>query len=134
MSADTVEDTGSMQRLAAVGGVEITGIDLSNDLSPAIRQRSADLVAAHPVLVFRDRCLSKEQHYNFSLDVGEIEHRHAGRHRDSGADRRRHGAARPCSAPNRAEGDRPGLTTNGGNHARHENRLFRYFGMGIRPG
>ncbi len=77
------EDMGSMQRFTAVGGVEITGIDLSTDLSPPVRQRILDLFAVHPILVFRDQCLSKEQQYNFTLNFGEIEDQHVGRHQDS---------------------------------------------------
>ena len=83
MSVDTVEDTSSIQRLTAVGGVEITDIDLSKDLSPALKQRILDLFAAHPILVFRDQILSKEQQYNFTLNFGEIEELHVGRHQDS---------------------------------------------------
>jgi len=77
------EDMGSMQRLAAVGGVEITDIDLSRDLTPAAKQHILDLFAAHPILVFRNQHLSKEQQYNFTLNFGEIEDQHAGRHQDS---------------------------------------------------
>jgi alpha-ketoglutarate-dependent taurine dioxygenase len=83
MSVDTVEDTGSMQRLAAVGGVEVTDIDVSKTLSPVARQHILDLFAAHPILVFRDQNLSKEQQYNFTLNFGEIEELHVGRHQDA---------------------------------------------------
>jgi len=77
------EDAGSMQRLAAVGGVEITSIDLSQDLNPAVKQHILDLFAAHPILVFRNQNLNKEQQYNFTLNFGEIEDQHVGRHQDS---------------------------------------------------
>jgi len=83
MSVDIAEDTGSMQRLAAVGGVEITDIDLSRDLSPATRDRILALFAAHPILVFRNQHLTKEQQYHFTLNFGEIEELHVGRHQDS---------------------------------------------------
>jgi alpha-ketoglutarate-dependent taurine dioxygenase len=83
MSMDMAEDLSSMQRLEAVGGVEITDIDLSRPLSPATKERILNLFAAHPILVFRDQKLTKEQQYNFTLDFGEIEELHVGRHQDS---------------------------------------------------
>ena len=83
MFSDVVDDASSMQRLAAVGGVEITDIDLSQDLKPATIQNILTLFAAHPILLFRDQHLSKEQQYNFTLNFGEIEDQHVGRHQDS---------------------------------------------------
>jgi alpha-ketoglutarate-dependent taurine dioxygenase len=77
------EDRSSMRRLAAVGGVEITDIDLSQDFSAPIRDRILALFAARPILVFRDQSLSKEQQYNFTLNFGEIEDQHVGRHQDA---------------------------------------------------
>jgi alpha-ketoglutarate-dependent taurine dioxygenase len=77
------EDMSSMQRLAAVGGAEVTDMDLSRDLAPAVTQRILDLFAAHPILVFRNQSLNKEQQYNFTLNFGEIEDQHVGRHQDS---------------------------------------------------
>ena len=82
MSADIAEDTGLMHRLAAVGGIEVTGIDLSGKLSPIAKDRILALFDAHPILVFRDQRLSKEQQYNFTLNFGEIEDQHVGRHQD----------------------------------------------------
>ena len=58
-----VEDLGSMQRLTAVGGVEITDIDLSQPLTPALKERILNLFAAHPILVFRNQTLTKEQQF-----------------------------------------------------------------------
>ncbi len=83
MSMDTIEDIGSMQRLASVGGVEITDIDLSQMLSLTAKERILSLFAAHPILVFRDQTLTKEQQYSFTLNFGEIEELHVGRHQDS---------------------------------------------------
>src|ERR1700722_19108131 len=83
MSLDMVDDIGSMRRLAAVGGVEITDIDLSQTLSPATKERILNLFAGHPIVVFRDQALTKEQQYNFTLNFGEIEELHVGRHQDS---------------------------------------------------
>jgi taurine dioxygenase len=83
MSVDVAEDLSSMQRLSAVGGVEITDIDLSQPLSAATKERILNLFAAHPILVFRNQTLNKEQQYNFTLNFGEIEELHVGRHQDS---------------------------------------------------
>jgi taurine dioxygenase len=69
--------------LTAFGGLEITGLDLAMPLSAA---RRGDIMAAfreHPVLVFRDQKLTKEQQYNFTLNFGEIEGLHVARHIDS---------------------------------------------------
>lgn len=82
MHLDTVDQSSSMERLAAIGGVEITDIDLAKPLTPSLKNRILDLFAAHPVLVFRDQRLSKEQQYNFTLNFGEIEDQHVGRHQD----------------------------------------------------
>ena len=83
MSVDMANETGSIQSLAAAGGVEVDDIDLSHDLPPAVKQRILDLFAAHPILVFRNQRLSKEQQYHFTLNFGEIEDQHVGRHQDS---------------------------------------------------
>jgi alpha-ketoglutarate-dependent taurine dioxygenase len=83
MSVDMAEETGSMRRLAAVGGMEIADIDLSRALSLAAKDRILDLFAAHPILVFRNQRLTKEQQYHFTLNFGEIEELHVGRHQDS---------------------------------------------------
>ncbi len=77
------DDLSSMQQLAAVGGVEISDIDLSQTLSPATRERILNLFASHPILVFRNQKLAKEQQYNLTLNFGEIEELHVGRHQDS---------------------------------------------------
>jgi len=79
----SVDATSSMQRLAAVGGVEITGIDLSRTLSSARKDHILALFAGHPILVFRDQALTKEKQYNFTLNFGEIEDQHVGRHQDA---------------------------------------------------
>jgi taurine dioxygenase len=83
MSLDLAEDLSSMQRLEAVGGVEITDVDLSRPLTPALKERILTLFAAHPILVFRNQALTKEQQYNFTLNFGDIEELHVGRHQDS---------------------------------------------------
>lgn len=83
MAEATDEDLGSMRRLNAVGGVEITDIDLSRPLSPATKERILNLFAAHPILVFRNQKLTREQQYEFTLNFGEIEDLHVGRHQDS---------------------------------------------------
>ena len=77
------DDLSSMQRLEAVGGAEITDVDLSQPLTPALKERILNLFAAHPILVFRNQTLTKEQQYIFTLNFGEIEDLHVGRHQDS---------------------------------------------------
>src|SRR5690348_13121480 len=77
------DDLSSMQQLAAVGGVEINDIDLSQTLPQATKERILNLFASHPILVFRNQKLTKEQQYNLTLNFGEIEELHVGRHQDS---------------------------------------------------
>jgi alpha-ketoglutarate-dependent 2,4-dichlorophenoxyacetate dioxygenase len=69
--------------LPEIGGIEITGVDLSADLSPERKDWLVRTFRAHPVIVFRDQDLTKEQQYAFTLTFGEIEGRHVGRLTDS---------------------------------------------------
>jgi alpha-ketoglutarate-dependent taurine dioxygenase len=69
--------------LAAFGGMEIEGIDLSQPLSDERRDWVLGLFRAHPVLVFRDQALTKEQQYAFTQNFGEIEGLHVNRHIDA---------------------------------------------------
>jgi alpha-ketoglutarate-dependent taurine dioxygenase len=66
-------------RLAAAGGVAISQIDLSNPLSPEIRDRILAAFAEHHIVVFPGQCLSREQQYAFAANFGEVE-RHLGGH------------------------------------------------------
>ena len=74
------EETLSLQ---AFGGVEITGMDLSQPLSDPDRDRILALFRAHPIMVFRGQALTREQQFDFTTHFGEIETRHVGRHVDS---------------------------------------------------
>ncbi len=69
--------------LAEVGGVEITGIDLAQTLSPEQCDGIVQSFRTHPVLVFRDQHLTKDQQYAFTLNFGEIEDQHVNRLVDS---------------------------------------------------
>jgi taurine dioxygenase len=73
--ADTVS-------LHAFGGLEISDIDLSEPLTPAQRDRVVRAFQSNPVLVFRRQRLTKQQQYDFTLNFGEIEGLHVGRHLD----------------------------------------------------
>jgi alpha-ketoglutarate-dependent taurine dioxygenase len=65
--------------LAAIGGLEITGLDLSQPLSEARRDWLLRMFRTHPVLVFRDQRLARQQQYDFTLNFGEIEAAHVNR-------------------------------------------------------
>jgi alpha-ketoglutarate-dependent taurine dioxygenase len=67
-------------RLSPAGGVAITGADLSQPLSPGLREQIHGAFLDHHVLVFRDQDLSKEAQLEFTLQFGEIETQHVGRH------------------------------------------------------
>jgi alpha-ketoglutarate-dependent taurine dioxygenase len=65
--------------LPEIGGMEISGIDLSEPLSQERKDWLMRMFRAHPVLVFRDQHLTKEQQYEFTLTFGEIEGLHVNR-------------------------------------------------------
>ena len=69
--------------LAEFGGLQIEDIDLSQPLSPERRDWILGLFRTHPVLVFRNQHLSKDQQYAFTLNFGEIEGLHVNRHLDA---------------------------------------------------
>ena len=76
MTGPRAHETMSLQ---AIGGIEITGIDLSAGLSEDRRDWLLNIFKTHPVLVFRDQHLTKEQQYAFTLNFGEIEGAHVNR-------------------------------------------------------
>src|SRR4051812_1095419 len=65
--------------LTEVGGIEITGIDLALKLSDERRDWLLAIFRTHPILVFRDQHLTKQQQYDFTLNFGEIESQHVNR-------------------------------------------------------
>ena len=65
--------------LPEVGGIEITGVDLSQSPTQERKDWLMRTFRAHPVLVFRDQRLTKEQQYEFTLIFGEIEGLHVNR-------------------------------------------------------
>jgi alpha-ketoglutarate-dependent taurine dioxygenase len=69
--------------LPEIGGIEITGIDLSAPLSEERKDWLMRTFRAHPVIVFRDQHLTREQQYEFTLMFGEIEGAHVGRLTDA---------------------------------------------------
>ncbi len=67
--------------LSPAGGVEITGIDLAQPLSPAVQAAVLCAFGDHHVVVFREQALTKDQQYAFTTNFGELEE-HVGRHSD----------------------------------------------------
>ena len=65
--------------LPEIGGIELTGIDLAAPLTADRREWLMASFRAHPVMVFRDQSLSKDQQYQFTLNFGEIEGQHVNR-------------------------------------------------------
>jgi alpha-ketoglutarate-dependent taurine dioxygenase len=65
--------------LPEIGGIEITGVDLSHPFSQERKDWLMRTFRAHPVIVFRDQHLTKEQQYEFTLTFGEIEGAHVNR-------------------------------------------------------
>lgn len=70
-------------RLSAAGGVAVTGADLSQPLSPELREAVLDAFRNHHILVFRNQDLSKDEQFAFTRQFGEIED-HVGRHTAAG--------------------------------------------------
>lgn len=66
-------------RLSPAGGVAITGIDLAEPLTLALREAILAAFREHHVLVFRDQDLSNDEQLAFTRQFGEIEE-HVGRH------------------------------------------------------
>lgn len=69
--------------LVQAGGVEVNGIDLSQPLSAANRDRILALFRAHPIMVFPSQYLTREQQFDFTTNFGDVETRHVGRHVDA---------------------------------------------------
>jgi taurine dioxygenase len=65
--------------LAEVGGVEISGVNLSEPLSDERHEWLLETFRMHPILVFRGQHLTKQQQYDFTLNFGEIEAQHVNR-------------------------------------------------------
>ena len=79
-SGPSADETATLETF---GGIEISNIDLSRPLTESVRDRVMRLFRAHPVLVFRDQALTKDQQYAFTLNFGEIEGAHVNRLIDS---------------------------------------------------
>jgi alpha-ketoglutarate-dependent taurine dioxygenase len=60
-------------RLSAAGGVAIDGVDLSQPLSPMVRDGIVEAFLDHHVVVFHGQALSREQQFAFSANFGEVE-------------------------------------------------------------
>ncbi|MGA8381643.1 MAG: TauD/TfdA family dioxygenase, partial [Stellaceae bacterium] len=61
------------ERLSPACGALLTGIDLSQPLAPAAKQRVLAAFRDYHVLVFPDQVLSRQQQYEFSANFGEVE-------------------------------------------------------------
>jgi alpha-ketoglutarate-dependent 2,4-dichlorophenoxyacetate dioxygenase len=60
-------------RLSAAGGVAITGVDLSQPLSPGLKTLILEAFRDHHIVVFPDQALTREEQYAFTASFGEIE-------------------------------------------------------------
>jgi taurine dioxygenase len=110
---------GDTQTLADVGGKEVIGIDLSLPMTSLTRNDILALFRVHPILVFRDQHLTKQQQYDFTLNFGEIEDLHVGRHLDS----ERYAAVHQVSNLD-AEGKPSGSLRDLGNYFWHSDKSY----------
>lgn len=69
--AETYE-TLSVSPLTPLLGAEVSGLDLSQELTPQQQQEVKHAFRSHHVLVFRDQDLSREQHKRFAGVFGEL--------------------------------------------------------------
>jgi len=79
-------------RLSPAGGVMFAGVDLSQPLSPALKDRILAAFRDHHIVVFPGQALSREQQYAFSANFGEVE-----RHGTGNAGGKRQGVAHVIS-------------------------------------
>ena len=63
----------SIQKVSPAVGAVVTGIDLSNPVSPDIFETLERAIAEYDVLVFRDQRLTPAQHVEFSRRFGSLE-------------------------------------------------------------
>lgn len=63
----------TLRRLSDIAGAEITGVDLSQPLTPPLERAINDALLAHRIVVFRDQRLSAAQQHALTLSFGEIE-------------------------------------------------------------
>lgn len=68
----------SVNSISDIGGVEITGVDLSKPLDAGMKDAIMRAFNEFQILVFRDQNLTKDQQHAFTLNFGELEH-HVGR-------------------------------------------------------
>ena len=59
-------------RLEPTIGAEISGIDLRQPLTPALRDELRRLLLEHKVIFFRDQAISTEQQIAFAREFGEL--------------------------------------------------------------
>ena len=62
-----------IQRLSAIAGASVEGIDLSHPLTQSLTEAILAALDEFHVLCFRNQNLSKEAQYEFTLNFGEIE-------------------------------------------------------------
>ncbi len=105
--------------LAQIGGLEVTGIDLAQPLAEERRARIVQSFRTHPILIFRQQHLTKDQQYAFTLNFGEIEDRHVNRLVDS----ERYAAVHTVSNLDR-EGNPTALLDERGNYFWHTDKSY----------
>ncbi len=62
----------TVEPIAAALGAEVSGIDLSEPLTPEVEQSIREAWAVHQVLFFRDQTWNAEQHTAFARRFGEV--------------------------------------------------------------
>ena len=62
----------AVEQLSPIIGAEVSGVDLREPLTPAVRDDLYDLLLKHKVLFFRDQEISHDQQLAFARNFGEL--------------------------------------------------------------
>ncbi|MGC2412666.1 MAG: TauD/TfdA family dioxygenase [Stellaceae bacterium] len=67
------DGAGDPEPLSPAGGVRLTGIDLAQPLSPAVKAAIDAAFLAHHIVVFPNQSLTREQQFLFAANFGPVE-------------------------------------------------------------
>ncbi|MBS24971.1 MAG: taurine dioxygenase [Gammaproteobacteria bacterium] len=63
----------TVKPLAAALGVELSGVDLTSELTPEVFQEVRRLLVEHQVIFFRDQDISPQQHHDLAASFGPLQ-------------------------------------------------------------
>ena len=63
----------TVKPLAAALGVELSGVDLTSELTPEVFQEVRRLLVENQVIFFRDQDISPQQHHDLAASFGPLQ-------------------------------------------------------------